>query len=89
MLTDPLSGEKHYSAATAVENASSTVDVAMKENAKNAKKGGGTFERGTQAFATRVDLKSLMELIVSRVGMECTFKIATRWQHFRMHLFLA
>ncbi len=61
-------GEKHYSAATAVENASSTVDVAMKENAKNAKKGGGTFERGTQAFATRVDLKSLMELIVSRVG---------------------
>lgn len=67
-------GEKHYSASNAAENASSTLDIAMKENAKNAEKGGRGFERGIQAFATRVDLKSLMELIVSRVGNGVAFQ---------------
>ena len=67
-------GEKHYSASTAAENASSTLDIAMNENAKSAEKGGSVLERGIQAFATRVDLKSLMELIVARVGNGVDFQ---------------
>lgn len=67
-------GERHYSASNAAENASSTMDITMKENEKSAAKGRGGLERGIQAFATRVDLKSLMELIVSRVGKGVDFQ---------------
>lgn len=67
-------GERHYSASNAAENATSTLDITMKENEKNAAKGGGGLGRGIQAFATRVDLKSLTELIVSRVGKGVDFQ---------------
>ena len=62
-------GLRHIDVSHSLNDVSSLVEKALEENQKTS-----DSVSGIQSFASRVDLKSLMELIVSRVGHDVSYQ---------------